>query len=56
MRNFIGILCLPLTALLLLIAAIAEPSFAGEVAWLWWIVGILGGFPVFGWALGESRS
>lgn len=55
MKRVKGILLFPITAVILLIAALAEPTFGGEIAWLWWVVGVLGGFSVFGWALAKGR-
>ena len=56
MRKALGIVLFPLTALLLLVAALAEPTFIGELSWLWWIIGAIGGFSVFGWALRKARG
>jgi len=53
MKKFIF---LPFIAILLFIAAIAEPSLGGEIAWVWWLISILGGFSFAGWLLGKGRG
>jgi hypothetical protein len=55
MKALLGIITLPFIAPLLLFAALAEPTFVGEIAWIWWVVGICGGYSLFGWGLQKGR-
>lgn len=55
MKKPIALLLFPVTFLVTLIAALLEPTFVGEVAWLWSVVAMLGGFTVAGSILRKAR-
>jgi hypothetical protein len=55
MGKFLGLICSPVIIVLLLLAALAEPTIGGEISWIWWVVGSLGGFSLFGWGLSKAR-
>lgn len=56
MKKILGYVCLPIIALLLLFAALAEPTVGGEITWVWWIIALLGGSSFAGWLLGKFRG
>lgn len=55
MKKPIAFLLFPLTFFLALIGALLEPTFLGELAWLWSVVAVLGGFTVAGSILRKAR-
>lgn len=54
MKKILGFIMFPVIAILLLFAALAEPTLGGEIAWVWWVVASLGGMSLAGWILRKA--